>query len=209
MKENLKNEDFDNSSELLLLGSDINLASISNMEKFKKIVTSELEQELRLQKRGLNAIYFHRYAQSEDNWNKIVDISKEWLSKWPYLPLNKEKKSILELFRYEDVSLWWFVYISIWETKNGIFDTIYHILTISNLINHYKPKKILCNAGLGPHPCNAPKSFVTLFIGPHLSTRYIISGQRLSRAPSRYSVTVKKPVLGDGPKQKVPKDFFM
>ena len=142
MKENLKNEDFDNSSELLLLGSDVNLDSISNIEKFKKIITSELEQESQLQKKGLNVIYFHRYAQSEDNWNKIVDISKEWLSKWPYLPLNKEKKSILELFRYEDVSLWWFVYSSIWETKNGIFDTIYHMLTISNLINHYKPKKI-------------------------------------------------------------------
>jgi hypothetical protein len=129
-------------NELLLLGSDTDLDKIQNLNRFKKIITTRLDHESKLKEKGFDSIYFHRYAQSKENWVKIIDISKKWLTKWPNLPLNKEKKSILELFRFDDISLWWLVYGSIWETKNGIFDTIYNVFTISNLINQYNPVKI-------------------------------------------------------------------
>lgn len=127
-------------SEIQFVGTDIDIDTIENIDK-KFIVTFELEKENFLKEKGINAIYFNRQAQSKKTWQDIVKTAKNWLDYWPDKPLSNGK-SIIEILKFQDTSLWWFVYDILWENKNGIFDTIYQISTLISLIEEFNPKKI-------------------------------------------------------------------
>ncbi len=125
---------------MLILGTGVDVNSIEKINE-KMVVTFELEIEKDLRERKINAIYFHRQAQSEKVWNEIRKTAKNWWNSWPNKPLY-EGKSILEILRFEDTSLWWFVRNILWENKNGVFDTIYQIETLMSLLENFNPKKI-------------------------------------------------------------------
>jgi len=125
---------------MLILGTGVDVNSIEKINK-KVVVTFELEIEKVLREKKINAIYFHRQAQSEKVWNEIRKTARTWWSTWPNKPIN-EGKSILEILRFEDTSLWWFVRNILWENKNGVFDTIYQIETLMSLIENFNPKII-------------------------------------------------------------------
>ena len=125
-------------TEILFLGTDTDIESIEQIDK-KIIVTFEIEKEKILNETGIKTIYFHRQAQNEKTWNEIGKTAKNWLNTWPNKTLN-EGKSILEILKFEDTSLWWFVYDVLWESKNGIFDTIYQIETLISLLDKFNPQ---------------------------------------------------------------------
>ncbi|NNL59253.1 MAG: hypothetical protein HKP31_07330 [Nitrosopumilus sp.] len=127
-------------NEIQFLGIDTDINSIENTDE-KFVVSFELEKEKELKEKGISGIYFNRQAQSEKTWQDIVKTAEEWLNYWPEKPLNKGK-SIIEILKFEDTSLWWFVYDILWENKNGVFDTIYQIHTLISLIEEIKPNKI-------------------------------------------------------------------
>lgn len=127
-----------NENRIIILGDETDLQSIPNLKKANIVITFELAKEKFLKEKNIPAIYFHRYAQSTDVWESIVSTSKRWLETWPKIPIY-QGLSALEIFKYEDTSLWWFVFDTMWEVKNGIFDTIYQIMTFSLLIKKHKP----------------------------------------------------------------------
>ena len=127
------------SKDILFLGTDTKISQID--KNYKKIVVFELEKEKILRERGIDVIYFNRQAQSEKVWNDILVTAERWYNEWPNKNLNNGK-SILEILKFDDTSLWWFVYDILWESKNGIFDTIYQIVTLTSLIEEYNPEQI-------------------------------------------------------------------
>jgi len=106
-----------------------------------KIITFELEKEQNLKKENIDAVYFHRIAQNENVWNNIILRSKDWLENWSNKKIY-DGSTIRDILQYNDVSLWWFVYEILWDSKNGIFETFYQFYTITALIEEYTPKKI-------------------------------------------------------------------
>ncbi|MGH9878895.1 MAG: hypothetical protein ACRD5H_14785, partial [Nitrososphaerales archaeon] len=128
-------------SKIVVLGEDLNLQSVPDLEAADLIVTFRLSDEMELTRRSLPALYFHRYAQSGKAWNETVAAARGWLESWPTTPiLNGE--NALGVFGIEDTSLWWFVYDAIWEAKNGIFDTFYQAKTFLSLVREYEPAVI-------------------------------------------------------------------
>lgn len=111
------------------------------MRKAKILITYELSKELEAREKNIPVKYFHRYAQSENVWGSIISKSKEWIETWPKQSIY-QGKSALEILGFEDTSLWWFVYDALWETKNGIFDSIYQLKTLTALIEEFNPNEI-------------------------------------------------------------------
>jgi len=129
-----------NSVEMIFLGTDVDINTIKKIDE-KIVVTFELEKEKLLNEKGIKAIYFNRQAQNKKTWNEILKTAENWLNTWPDKTL-KEGKSILEILKFEDISLWWFIYDVLWENKNGIFDTIYQVETLRSLFEEFDPKKV-------------------------------------------------------------------
>ena len=127
---------------MIVLGENYDSNIISKFEKKDVLVIFQmlLEEKFANKSKG-QVINFHRYAQSKEIWNSIVSTAKKWLENWPKKKIHNGK-SVIENFKFEDTSLWWFVYDSIWETKNGIFDTIYHLIGLVSLIEKYRPSII-------------------------------------------------------------------
>lgn len=124
-----------------MIGQHADLNAIAELEIFDVILTSELSAEMNLKEKSLPALYFHRYAQSAKVWSKIVASAREWLDTWH----NREiynGQSAVEFLKFEDTSLWWFVYDAIWETKGGVLDAIYHANALISLIEDYDPASI-------------------------------------------------------------------
>ncbi|MER3408386.1 MAG: hypothetical protein C4292_06635 [Nitrososphaera sp.] len=121
-----------------MLGENAELHSVPDIGTADLIVTFELAREAELKQENLPAIYFHRYAQSENVWPATVEAAKQWMETWPTRPAYKGQ-SLLEVLRFEDTSLWWFIYDVIWETKNGIFDTFYQVGALASMVQVYKP----------------------------------------------------------------------
>jgi len=111
------------------------------LKKAKILITYELSKELEAREKNIPVKYFHRYAQSENVWGSIISKSKEWIETWPKQSIY-QGKSALEIHGFEDTSLWWFVYDALWETKNGIFDSIYQLKTLTALIEEFNPNEI-------------------------------------------------------------------
>lgn len=123
---------------ILFLGR--NSKNITSYEKCK-VITFELEKEQNLKKENIDAVYFHRIAQSKIVWNKIMLRSKEWLENWNSKVIHDDK-TIVDIFQYKDISLWWFIYEILWDSKNGIFETFYQFYTIKSLVEEQNPNKI-------------------------------------------------------------------
>jgi len=79
--------------------------------------------------------------KNEKTWNIILKTAESWLKSWPDKPLN-EGKNILDILKFENTSLWWFVYDVLWENKNGVFDTIYQVETLRSLLDEFNPKRV-------------------------------------------------------------------
>ncbi|MEP0826699.1 MAG: hypothetical protein HRF40_14575 [Nitrososphaera sp.] len=97
-----------------------------------------MSTEMKLKQRMLPALYFHRYAQNQKVWSTIVAEARKWLETWPTKPIYNNQSAI-EIFKFEDTSIWWFIYDAIWEAKNGIFDTFYQVKTLLSLVREYRP----------------------------------------------------------------------
>jgi len=131
--------DFEKNKTLIIIGEGYSVKSIPNLDKDSTIITFQLEDEFEAKKLGFNAIYFHRFAQSKEIWESIISSAKSWLETWPKKQIHDEL-SALDVWKFKDVSLWWFIYDWAWETSNGIFDTIYQLKAFSSIIENYKPK---------------------------------------------------------------------
>ena len=127
---------------MIVVGDNYDSSIISKIESKDVLIVYQIlfEEEFENEKKG-QVINFHRYAQSKEIWSSIVSSGKKWLEDWPKEKISKGA-SALEIFKFEDTSLWWFAYDSIWETKNGIFDTIYHLVGLVSLIEKYRPSII-------------------------------------------------------------------
>lgn len=123
------------------MGEDVTSASVPRLDTAALIVTSRLSDEIELKQRNLPALYFHRYAQSDEIWTRTVATAREWIESWPELKLVNGDRAF-EFLRTENTLLWWFVHDVIWETKNGIFDTFYQVKTWSSLFRDYKPAEV-------------------------------------------------------------------
>jgi len=134
--------DINNNCRLIFIGENFEPSLISKIQKNDIIITYQLnfEEELRRQKK-IQVINFHRYVQSKEIWDTLVLEARTWLEDLPKKVVHKGE-SLLENFKFEDTSLWWFVYDSIWETKNGLFDTFYNLKGITYLIEKYSPSNI-------------------------------------------------------------------
>lgn len=126
--------------KIIILGNDIESSFLKSI-KNEIVITFELEVEKILKENGVNAIYFHRQAQNQNVWNEILKSSRTFLESWPSLPIYEEK-SMIEILKFEDTSIWWFIYDILWENKNGIFDTVYQLETLISLIDYHKPESI-------------------------------------------------------------------
>jgi len=127
---------------MIVLGENYDSNIISKFERKDILIIYQifLEEKFANKRKG-QVINFHRYAQSREIWDSIVLRARKWLEDWPKKKIHNGA-SALEIFKFEDTSLWWFVYDSIWETKNGIFDTIYHLVGLVSLIEKYRPSII-------------------------------------------------------------------
>ncbi len=128
-------------NKIIILGEQGDLKPNFDLKSTQLILTFELETEYKLKKNNLPAVYFPRYAQSKAVWESIISSSKDWLQSWPKKSIFNGA-SILDIFKIKNISLWWFVYVSIWEIKNGIFDVFYYLKGLSMLIEEYNPNKI-------------------------------------------------------------------
>ena len=128
-------------STVVIIGEGVALQSIPHPNPGDIIVTLELSAELELKQRNLPALYFHRYAQSKGVWQSTVADARKWLESWPTKPILKGQSAI-DVFRFDDTSLWWCVYDAIWEARNGIFDTFYQVKTLLSLIRDYRPATV-------------------------------------------------------------------
>jgi len=126
--------------KMIILGNNIESSFFQTIEN-ETVITFELEVENRLINKKINAIYFHRQAQNQNTWKEILKSAMMWLESWPNLPIY-EGKSMIEILRFEDTSIWWFIYDILWEYKNGIFDTIYQLETLISLLNENNPQII-------------------------------------------------------------------
>ena len=126
---------------IYVLGQSSNHHLLTNYENAKLVITFDLETEFEAKRINIPAIYIHRFAQSKQIWESILNLSFGWLREWPNEPIFKEK-SMLEIFQFEKIPLWWFVYDHIWETKNGIFDSLYYAISFPLLFKTYKPKTV-------------------------------------------------------------------
>ena len=135
-------------SGLLILGENTERDNL-DFDKYDLVVTMELNSEKFLNSQNIRCIYFHRHAQSKNTWEKIVSSSKKLLEEFPYQIMG-HKKSLFELLKYEDTSLWWFVYDSIMESKNGFFEIIYYFKTLLSFIENEKPKNIEIRGTVSP-----------------------------------------------------------
>jgi len=124
---------------VVILGEGIKPKSNLGLEHARMVITYNLSSEFQAKEEGIPAIFFHRYAQSKKVWKSFVKTATDWLENWPTKCIFK-KKSIIDVFRFEDTSLWWFNNYSIWESKNGIFDTLYHLIAFSTMIEENRPK---------------------------------------------------------------------
>jgi len=124
---------------VVILGEGIKPKSNLGLEHARMVITYNLSSEFQAKEEGIPAIFFHRYAQSKKVWESFVKTATDWLENWPTKCIFKEK-SIIDVFRFEDTSLWWFNNYSIWESKNGIFDTLYHLIAFSTMIEENRPK---------------------------------------------------------------------
>lgn len=129
------------SGKIIIIGEGVDLHTIPSLDSADLVLTFELTVESKLKEKNIPALYFHRYAQSSSVWSAAVAAAREWLEKWPTKPIYNGQSAV-EFFRFEDTSLWWFIYDSMWETKNGIFDTFYHVKALMLLIQEYKPAMI-------------------------------------------------------------------
>ena len=127
------------SSKMIFLGTNIEeKAPIRNDDI---LIVFELEEEERLSNLGYNVISFHRHAQKLDIWRKNLEKAQQWWNSWSKNKIDNGK-SIIEILKFEDTSLWWFVHSILWQRNNGPFDTIYQIETIISLIEKHNPKTI-------------------------------------------------------------------
>ena len=135
-------------SELLILGENTDSNKL-DFSRYNFVVTMDLNSENLLNSQNIHCIYFHRHAQSKDIWKEIVSSSKKLVENFPN-QIIKNQKSLFKLLRYEDTSLWWFVFDSIMESKNSFFEIIYYFITLSSFIENEKPKTIEIQGIINP-----------------------------------------------------------
>ena len=126
--------------KMFILGNNVE-SSFFQKIKHEIVITFELEIEDKLKNEGIDVVYFHRHAQDQKTWKEILKSSQLWLESWPDLPIY-QGKSMVEILKFEDTSMWWFIYDKLWENKNGIFDTIYQLETLMTLLDNHKPQTI-------------------------------------------------------------------
>ena len=114
-------------NKILILGNNENFFKFSNLNEFNAILTFDLSIEFLGIQKKLPIFYFHRIAQSKDVWEIICQRARRWLEKWHEIEILGEK-SILDIFKFRDLSLWWIVFDQLWVEKNGIFETIYYFV---------------------------------------------------------------------------------
>lgn len=119
----------DKMHKLLFLGSSTDYVNLNLQDTF--VVTMNLSDELRLKKSSQDVILFSREGQSQENWKKVIEYCRIWLS-------NVSSPE----FRIDNLSMWEFVYDELLETHGGIFDQIYHIKTVLSLIYKTKPQVV-------------------------------------------------------------------
>jgi len=137
----LEKTNYDSGETVVLLGAGIDPKLIRGLKHARMVITSNLSTEFEAKEEGIPAIFFHRFVQSKKVWESFVNTATYWLENWPTKPIFN-KKSIIDIFSFEDTSLWWFNNYSIWETKNGIFDTLYHLIAFSTMIEDSRPKNV-------------------------------------------------------------------
>lgn len=118
---------------MIFLGSDIDIDSLKIDLRNTIVITFSFSREIELRKKGYNVILFHRRAQDYKIWKDIVQESEKWLTQ-------NNLKSID--VKFENVSLWDFVYDEIFEIPGGIFDCIYYIKTINSFITGFHPQQV-------------------------------------------------------------------
>ena len=128
-------------TKIIILGEQVDFKSNIDLKSAQLILTFELEVEFKLKKNNFSTVYFSRYAQSKTVWEAIVSSAKDWIQNWPKKPIFNNE-SFLDIFKIKNISLWWFVYPTIWETKGGIFDIFYYLKGLSMLIEENNPNKI-------------------------------------------------------------------
>ncbi|MCV0393559.1 MAG: hypothetical protein K5790_09775 [Nitrosopumilus sp.] len=114
--------------------------------KFEKnpnslVVTYDLLREEILRNEKYIVLNFHRFVQSKENWKEVVSSSLEWFNSFTETKINSNK-TIVETLNFENTSLWWFIYDTVWESKNGVFDIFYNIKGIEFLLKKYNPNEI-------------------------------------------------------------------
>lgn len=202
---------------LLIIGEESDLKSISGLETARIIITFELSMELELKKRNLPVLYFHRYAQSKRIWSAIVASATRWLETWPTRPVLKGLNAA-DVFKFEDTSLWWFVYDAIWETKNGIFDAIYQTIALKLLLQEYNPSTIELHGKFDFNIEEVMRSLSTNF-GCHLKAENALfvptSRNELTRPKGKLKLLVRftllkiAKILSSNAKKKHVVTFFM
>jgi len=126
---------------IVILGEGIEPKLIPGIQHARMVITSNLSTEFKAKEEGIPAIFFHRYVQSKKVWESFVNTATDWIENWPTKPIFN-KQSIIDVFSFEDTSLWWFNNYSMWESKNGIFDTLYHLIAFSTMIEDSRPKNV-------------------------------------------------------------------
>lgn len=137
----LEKTNYDSCETVVILGEGIDPKLIRGLKHARIVITSNLSTEFKAKEEGIPAIFFHRYAQSKKVWESFANTATDWLENWPTKPIFN-KKSIIDVFRFEDTSLWWFNNYSMWELENGIFDTLYHLIAFSTMIKDSRPKNV-------------------------------------------------------------------
>ena len=127
--------------KILIVGKDQKLSDFMPYDEFDYIFTFDLATEFDGIQDNLPIFYFHRISQSKDVWDEICKKSKKWLEEWHNTKI-LGNKSILDIFKFNDLSLWWLVFDQIWTEKNGIFDTLYYFETLSWILKKYNPKNV-------------------------------------------------------------------
>jgi len=130
-----------NTKKIIILGTNKGLDSCPDLREFDCIITFNLQVEYEGIEKGLPIIYFHRYAQSKEVWDSIITKTENWLKIFPTSSIDNGR-SILDIFKFDDLSLWWLVFDLLWLEKNGIFETLYYFETFSSLLKKFSPKYV-------------------------------------------------------------------
>ncbi|MCV0393549.1 MAG: hypothetical protein K5790_09725 [Nitrosopumilus sp.] len=127
--------------KIIILGNSQKLDTISHLENVNGVVTFDLSVEYEKIEKNIPVIYFHRFAQEKNNWARINSRAQKWLKEWHKKKL-ENGKTILELFKFQELSLWWIISNFLWTEKEGIFESIYYFETLNDLLKTYNPTQI-------------------------------------------------------------------